>query len=569
MAMIDGFCASSDNTTVISTPHPNQVEINVAQKIKDNMAGNQEDCSDADCSPTVVENCKALWEAKFQKCIEKAEEWAYQCPAPTYDGHNCKHGCCSEVAQDDCAAMEMPPMEEVWKFMSGDGDVVTRPGLEGGLVALLPPTVGDHVAAVADCMMLAYDVDGTGEIDETEFAEGYGKHLPTCLEENVPPEVLAEMTKCGDDLQEFWDFLSSADDGDKSSATVADVAAALGAEVPPLAGHAVPVAECIVGLVDSDKDGKVQFEEFETSAKNEVDVMGPCMQHVPEDVLAAMGAHQGDEDGHWCDYTDPEEEPCCKKSSHEEQDACMNEKMKDGHWCDWTDPEEEPCCKKSSHEEQDKCMNEKMKDAHYCDHVGPDDEPCCAKQDRKEQDGCLKKKGILDEKKEDGHWCDYTDPEEEPCCKKSSHGEQDKCMNEKKKDGHYCDHVGPDDEPCCAKQDRKEQDGCLKKKGILWQTQRKPHLRINKVQAAFSRFMHLTGRLETKMVGSLKTQFILKRFIRTKRSSKKASKDAKLPSSKKTNVKTLKGSKAIKLNPKLSNKLSSNPMKLKPTAHTK
>jgi Ca2+-binding EF-hand superfamily protein len=428
------------------------------------MAGNQEDCSDADCSPTVVENCKALWEAKFQKCIEKAEEWAYQCPAPTYDGHNCKHGCCSEVAQDDCAAMEMPPMEEVWKFMSGDGDVVTRPGLEGGLVALLPPTVGDHVAAVADCMMLAYDVDGTGEIDETEFAEGYGKHLPTCLEENVPPEVLAEMTKCGDDLQEFWDLLSSADDGDKSSATVADVAAALGAEVPPLAGHAVPVAECIVGLVDSDKDGKVQFEEFETSVKNEVDVMGPCMQHVPEDVLAAMGAHQGDEDGHWCDYTDPEEEPCCKKSSH---------------------------------------------------------------------------------------------------------GEQDKCMNEKKKDGHYCDHVGPDDEPCCAKQDRKEQDGCLKKKGILWQTQRKPHLRINKVQAAFSRFMHLTGRLETKMVGSLKTQFILKRFIRTKRSSKKASKDAKLPSSKKTNVKTLKGSKAIKLNPKLSNKLSSNPMKLKPTAHTK
>jgi hypothetical protein len=328
MAIIDDHCSDTTNDTVITEPHPNQVEINVAQKIKDNMDGMDEDCSNVDCSPLVVENCAKLWEDKFEVCIEKAEEWAYICPAPTYEGHNCGWGCCSEVAQDDCAAMEMPPMEEVWEFMSAGTDEITRDGLEAGLVALLPPVVGDHVPALTDCMMIAYDTGGDGKIDRAEFESGYGEHLPTCMENNLPVEVLAEVTSCGESLQDIWDFLSGADDGDTSSVTAADMAAFIGMHEPTLAPHAMPLATCIIDFVDGiegdAKDGQIQFEEFEAAAEQDLDPFGPCLQqHVPADALAPVAAN-GDE--HWCTYTDPEEEPCCKLQDHDEQDKCMEDK---------------------------------------------------------------------------------------------------------------------------------------------------------------------------------------------------------------------------------------------------
>jgi len=332
----------------------------VAQQIKDNMDGMDEDCSNVDCSPLVVENCAKLWEDKFEVCIEKAEEWAYICPAPTYEGHNCGWGCCSEVAQDDCAAMEMPPMEEVWEFMSAGTDEITRDGLEAGLVALLPPVVGDHVPALTDCMMIAYDTGGDGKIDRAEFESGYGEHLPTCMENNLPVEVLAEVTSCGESLQDMWDFLSGADDGDTSSVTAADMAAFIGMHEPTLAPHAMPLATCIIDFVDGiegdAKDGQIQFEEFEAAVEQDLDPFGPCLQqHVPADALAPVAAN-GDE--HWCTYTDPEEEPCCKLQDHDEQDKCMDEKMAE-HWCTYTDPEAEPCCKLQDHDEQDKCMEDK------------------------------------------------------------------------------------------------------------------------------------------------------------------------------------------------------------------
>jgi Ca2+-binding EF-hand superfamily protein len=472
MAVIDGHCAADShdtNQTVIVDPLDNQLDVNVANDIHDRVAS-MEDCEDADCSPIVVENCKQLWDEKLKVCAEHAEEWAHQCSAPTYNGHNCKMGCCSEVAQDiqEGKGGEMPPPDEMWKYMSGDDGNITREELAAGFTVKLPPILGPYVENFTDCMMMSYDVSGDGVVNETEFMDGYGKHFQTCLEHSVPPEVMAEMAGHGDDdydPEAEWEFIA----GEDGKASVEDIAAAMSKDMPGiLEPYALNLSQCILEQVDSDGDGEVSYDEFVESADS--DPMEPCMHHIPNEVWAEMAVGQ---DEHWCNYTDPEEEDCCKLQSHEEQDACYDKKMED---------------------------------AHYCDFTGPEDEPCCAEQDRADQEACLETKGIH----------------------------------------------------------------------VLGHKKRKTHLLNDKVRSSFR-------------------QFILKRFIRTKRSSKKASKhaskhasktqgrkaskdarlvrkaskDARLPSSKKTNVKTLKGSKTIKLNPKLSNKLSSNPMKLKSTAHSK
>ena len=96
------------NETVISEPLDNssmQVEMNVAERVHENIVA-MEHCDDTvDCSEIVVENCKHLWEEKLETCIEHAEEWAYMCSSPKYTDHeghqhNCAYGCCSEVGQE-------------------------------------------------------------------------------------------------------------------------------------------------------------------------------------------------------------------------------------------------------------------------------------------------------------------------------------------------------------------------------------------------------------------------------------------------------------------------------------
>jgi hypothetical protein len=61
-------------------------------------------------------------------------------------------------------------------------------------------------------------------------------------------------------------------------------------------------------------------------------------------------------------------------------------------YCDYTDPEMEPCCKLQSYEAQDECLAAGKAGARYCDYTGPDEEPCCAEQSYKAQDDCLAKK---------------------------------------------------------------------------------------------------------------------------------------------------------------------------------
>jgi hypothetical protein len=360
--------------TVIHEPLPDetmQVEANIAereQRVHENIVA-MEHCDDTvDCTPIVVENCEKLWEEKLKVCVEKAEEWAYMCSAPkytAYDGHqhNCAYGCCSEVGQEvqEGCGEEMPEPEEIWEYMSGDDDEITRPELEGGLTVMLPPVFGDHVGDLTECMMEGYDVSKDGKIDETEFMDSFGKILPGCMEKHVPAELLARMAahkNCGEEEEETLDAIFHEVSGGDGEIHPEDVAVVLSEEMPPqFAHHAMPLAECIVGLVDTGKDGAVQFEEFKVAAEQEMDIMTPCMmKSIPEEELANAAAHNNE---HWCHYTDPEEEPCCKLESHEEQDECMAEKTADAHYCDFTGPDYEGCCAETSREEQDACLEHK------------------------------------------------------------------------------------------------------------------------------------------------------------------------------------------------------------------
>jgi len=489
-------CSEDIQAKIKEVCHGNEIDVraNIAKRIHDNVA-QMETCDEkVDCSQTVVENCEKLWKAKMEVCIDKAEEWAYSCSAPTYNGHNCAYGCCSKVSQEvqEGCGDQMPSPQDMWEGIS-DGEKITKEGFEKGLTFMLPEVFGEYVPKLVDCMMKGYDVNDDGQVDKDEFKKGYGKHLPVCLEEHVPKELLAEMANhqnCGDEadtLETVFKQLSGGDD----EIIPADLAAVMGMQAPQFAEHALPLAECIVGLVDGNDDGAVQYDEFKAAAEKELDIMTPCMEkHIPKEDLAKVAAHN---DEHWCDYTDPEKEPCCTKSSHEEQDACMEEKMAESHYCDFTGPEEEPCCAKQSREDQDACLGEKK--GHYCDFTGPEEEPCCAKQSREDQDACL------GEKK--GHYCDSTGPEEEPCCAKQSREDQDACLKEKK--GHYCDSTGPEEEPCCAKESREDQDACLEAKGkglLFGQKKRAPHLVSKALQAAFARF--LRGELSTKSSKAIK-----------------------------------------------------------------
>jgi hypothetical protein len=357
MAVIDGHCAADShdtNQTVIVDPLDNQLDVNVANDIHDRVAS-MEDCDDADCSPIVVENCKQLWDEKLKVCAEHAEEWAHQCSAPTYNGHNFKMGCCSEVAQDiqSGEGNEMPNPEEMWEYMSGEDDNITREELAGGLTVMLPPVMGPYAENFTDCMMMAYDVSGDGFVDKTEFMDGCGKHFTTCLEHTVPTEVLAEMANHTDgdyDREAEWEFIAGAD----GKASVEDLAAAISMDMPPFEPYAINVSQCVIKQVDTDGDGEVSFDEFVESGDS--DPFEPCKHHIPDEVWAEMAVGQ---DEHWCTYTDPEEEDCCKLSSHEEQDACYAEKMEDPHYCDFTGPDDEPCCAETSREDQNSCLEAK------------------------------------------------------------------------------------------------------------------------------------------------------------------------------------------------------------------
>jgi Ca2+-binding EF-hand superfamily protein len=246
----------------------------------------------------------------------------------------------------------------MWSKISGDDDKVTKEEFESGLTVVLPPVFGEYVPKLAECLMKAYDVSGDGVIDETEFKDGYGKHLPGCLEEHVPKELLAKMANhnnCGDEadtLETVFHAMSGGDD----EMIPADLAAAIGKQVPQFAKHAMPLAECVVELVDGNKDGAVQFEEFKAAMEKDMDILTPCFEKLPREELANAAAHN---DEHWCHSTDPEKEPCCQKTSHDEQDACMKDKMDDSHHCDFTGPEDEPCCAKTSREDQDACLEAK------------------------------------------------------------------------------------------------------------------------------------------------------------------------------------------------------------------
>lgn len=95
------------NETVMWEPQEDQVLRSAADSILDNLEKN-ENCDDAECDAKTIEICEKLWKAKLEVCVEKAEEWAYICPAPTYlscdhEGvctqRNCKKGCCSAAGQ--------------------------------------------------------------------------------------------------------------------------------------------------------------------------------------------------------------------------------------------------------------------------------------------------------------------------------------------------------------------------------------------------------------------------------------------------------------------------------------
>jgi hypothetical protein len=83
-----------------------------------------------------------------------------------------------------------------------------------------------------------------------------------------------------------------------------------------------------------------------------------CTQWLNVEMLAAeaQGPIASAEQGRFCDFTSPEEEPCCAETSYEAQDACLEAQAMGGHLCDHTDPNTEPCCLQASHEDQDACL---------------------------------------------------------------------------------------------------------------------------------------------------------------------------------------------------------------------
>jgi hypothetical protein len=86
-----------------------------------------------------------------------------------------------------------------------------------------------------------------------------------------------------------------------------------------------------------------------------------CTQWLNVEMLAgaAAGPVASAEAGRFCDFTSPEEEPCCAETSYEAQDACLEAAATGGHLCDNTDPNIEPCCLQASHEDQDACLEAK------------------------------------------------------------------------------------------------------------------------------------------------------------------------------------------------------------------
>jgi hypothetical protein len=81
------------------------------------------------------------------------------------------------------------------------------------------------------------------------------------------------------------------------------------------------------------------------------------------DVAALMPEEQATtteyQQGHYCDYTSPEVEPCCSETSYAAQDACLAAHGSGTHLCDHTDPTIETCCQETTYEAQDACLANK------------------------------------------------------------------------------------------------------------------------------------------------------------------------------------------------------------------
>jgi hypothetical protein len=73
----------------------------------------------------------------------------------------------------------------------------------------------------------------------------------------------------------------------------------------------------------------------------------------------AQGPVASAEQGRYCDFTSPEEEPCCQEQTYEAQDACLGAQATGAHFCDHTDPTVETCCQQQTHEAQDECLASK------------------------------------------------------------------------------------------------------------------------------------------------------------------------------------------------------------------
>jgi hypothetical protein len=82
---------------------------------------------------------------------------------------------------------------------------------------------------------------------------------------------------------------------------------------------------------------------------------------MPEEQAAATAYEQG----HYCDYTSPEVEPCCLETSYAAQDACLAAHGTGTHLCEHVGPEIEICCQLTTHEAQDECLANKGISSQY------------------------------------------------------------------------------------------------------------------------------------------------------------------------------------------------------------
>jgi hypothetical protein len=83
-----------------------------------------------------------------------------------------------------------------------------------------------------------------------------------------------------------------------------------------------------------------------------------CTEWLTVEMLgaAAAGPAMELEQGRFCDFTSPTEEPCCAEQTYEAQDACLSAQATGARFCDHTSPAVEPCCAQTTYELQDSCL---------------------------------------------------------------------------------------------------------------------------------------------------------------------------------------------------------------------